>query len=154
MPEFRSLANVLAKIAPVEEALVPLPLADSTLALETAADVALSGARLMRAHLRELLDAALQDLLRDIACEIVGRELRLEPVELTQIVEAALEGYRAAIPLRVRVHPDDVACLNDVVIEVHGDSMLRRGDAHLELRDGSIDLSLGVRLERLLQRVR
>ena len=54
----------------------------------------------------------------------------------------------------MRVHPDDVACLNDILIEVHGDGKLKRGDAHLELRDGMIDLSLGVRLERLLQRTR
>jgi len=157
MPEFRTLASLLSR---VEEAASQLPAQQQ--AVEAAADsarvnakrveTALSGARLLRAHLREAVDEALDVLLCDIASEVVGRELQLQPVDLKQIVSTAVERYRFETPLRIRVHPEDAADLADVALDIICDKMLRRGDVILEVRDGAIDLSLGVRLERLLQR--
>jgi flagellar biosynthesis/type III secretory pathway protein FliH len=158
MPEFRTLASLFARIEepasekPAEQQTIEI--ADSAYENAKLVETALSGARLLRAHLRELADEALAALLADIASEVVGRELRLQPVDLRNIISAAVERYRFETPLRVRVHPEDAADLDDIALDVICDQVLRRGDAILELRGGAIDLTLGVRLERLLQRNR
>ncbi|MHB8592013.1 MAG: FliH/SctL family protein, partial [Vulcanimicrobiaceae bacterium] len=59
----------------------------------------------------------------------------------------ALARYFAEEPLRVRVHPDDAAALRDAPIAVEADPRLRRGDAAVDLRNGTVDASLGVRLD-------
>ncbi len=153
MPEFRTLVAVLSNVeASPQAAPEPAVIFDPTAAtVPEAIDIALSDARLMRAHLRETLEESFDDLLRDIASDVVGRELQLQPVEIKQIIVAAIDRYRAEMPLRTRVHPDDVAALRDLAIDVVPDGALKRGDAFLELRDGAVDLSLGIRLERLLE---
>jgi len=106
--------------------------------------------RLFRAHLMEALDAAIETLCNDIATEVVGRELRLAPAEIKAILQRALERYAAEGPVCIRVHPDD-ADLLACEIPLVGDCALRRGDAVLELRNGTIDASLGVRLDSVLR---
>jgi flagellar biosynthesis/type III secretory pathway protein FliH len=68
---------------------------------------------------------------------------------LRTIVAQGLERYRTE-PLHVRTHPDEVARLEGAGIPVIADDSLRTGDVVLETRYGSIDASLGIRLERLL----
>ena len=106
--------------------------------------------RYFRAHLREALENALATLLADISSEIVARELCVAPADISRIVSAAVERYEFETPLRVHVHPEDAPALGSCELPVHPDDTLRRGDAVLELRGGAIDLTLGVRLERLL----
>jgi flagellar assembly protein FliH len=114
-------------------------------------DDALAGVRRFRAMLGEALDAAAGELCRDIALEIAGRDLALADVEIATIVRRACERYAAHEPLAVRAHPDDAAALAQAY-RVVPDASLRRGDAVVEVRAGSIDATLGVRLQRLLER--
>ncbi len=103
--------------------------------------------RLFRARVAEAVDLAAATLLQDIAADVVGRELELAPVAIERIVDRALARYLAEEPLRVRVHPDDAAALRDAPIAVEADPRLRRGDAAVDLRNGTVDASLGVRLD-------
>lgn len=106
--------------------------------------------RLFHARIAESVEAAVETIALDIASEIVGRELQIAPVAIESIVRRALERYAASEPLRVRVHPDEA---RHVVLDVPvaGDSGLRRGDVFLELRCGTVDASLGVRLADVLR---
>jgi flagellar biosynthesis/type III secretory pathway protein FliH len=122
------------------------PAAYETLVADVCARV-----RRFRASLTEALDRSLADLLRDIAAEVIGRELQLAPSDLAAIVRRALERCVPDEVLAVHVHPAQIdACRLDV--PVVPDSQLRRDDATIALRSGSIDVRLGVRLERLLER--
>lgn len=105
--------------------------------------------RLFHARVTEAIENAVRTLCTDIAAEVVARELQLAPVELSDIIARALARYENESPLRVRVHPDDVPRLR-TPIPIVADAQLRRGDALLELRDGFVDVSLGVRLESVL----
>jgi flagellar biosynthesis/type III secretory pathway protein FliH len=113
---------------------------------------ALAEARRFRAALADAIDMAVEDLLRDIARSVLARELTLAPADLVAIVEAALERYAADVPLRVRAHPEEVQALARVGLPIHADPNLRRGDAAIDLRNGSIDASLVARLESVLSR--
>ncbi|HET9096143.1 MAG TPA: FliH/SctL family protein [Candidatus Baltobacteraceae bacterium] len=114
--------------------------------LELARDV-----RLFHARVIEAVEAAVETLVADIAADILGRELRLEPVDIEQIVDRALQRFAAEEPLRVRVHADDAGRLN-CGLPVAADMRLRPGDAVIELRNGSADASLGVRLAALVRK--
>ncbi|HEY8315107.1 MAG TPA: FliH/SctL family protein [Candidatus Baltobacteraceae bacterium] len=105
-------------------------------------------------HLREALERAVDVLLRDIAADVLARELRLAPADIGGIVERALLRYRNEEPLRIRVHPDDASAATHASIPIELDRKLRCGDAVIELRDGSVDASLGVRLADVLRRPR
>ena len=112
-------------------------------------DAALGEARRFRAALREALEAVRADLLRDVAADVLGRELRLAPVELEAIVERACARYRIDEPLAVRVSPGEGRSLGHR-FHVIEDAGLRAGDLQLEVRCGEIDARLGARLERVL----
>lgn len=114
--------------------------------LELARDV-----RLFHARVIEAVEAAVETLVADIAADVLGRELRLDPVDIEQIVDRALQRFAAEEPLRVRVHSDDAGRLN-CGIPVVADMRLRPGDAVIELRNGSADASLGVRLAALVRK--
>lgn len=114
---------------------------------EAAADV-----RRFRAALADALDAQLADLLGDIACDVLARELALAPADIAQIVAAALERFSAETPLRVRAHAADVPALADAGVPAMADASLRRGDAIVELQHGTIDARLGMRLAAVLER--
>lgn len=106
--------------------------------------------RLFQARVIEAVEAAVETLVGDIAADVLGRELLLAPADIDAIVDAALERFVSEEPLRVRVHPEDVPRLA-CGVPVVADAGLRPGDAVIELRRGSVDASLGVRLATLLQ---
>lgn len=108
--------------------------------------------RLFRARLEDELAIALDALLPDVAADVLGRELRLGAIDLQKIVTAAIARYAHEELLRVRVHPDDAASLSGLALGIVCDKTLRRGDAVLELRSGTIDATLGTRLETLLDK--
>ena len=101
--------------------------------------------RLFRAKAADALDAAVHEMLGDVAAEVLARELQLAPADIGRIVNRALKRFAAAEPLRVRVHPHDAQGLH-LALPIRPDESLRPGDAVIELRCGSIDASLGARL--------
>lgn len=108
--------------------------------------------RLFRARVIEAVEASVEMLVNDIAADVLGRELALAPADVEAIVDRALERFAREEPLRVRVHADDAAALR-CAVPVVTDARLRPGDAVIELRDGNVDASLGVRLETLVRAV-
>ena len=72
--------------------------------------------RLFRARIAEAVECAVGTLCRDIAAEVVGRELQLAPPEIGAIVRRALERYAAEGVTRVRAHPEDAAELSDELV--------------------------------------
>jgi flagellar biosynthesis/type III secretory pathway protein FliH len=154
MPEFVTLAAWLRPVpAPEEPAQEPeeeLTASPPEVSPEeeAIADV-LSGVRRFRAMLADALDRALLDLLRDIAVEVVGRELAYGAADLQSIVARALERAAPERPLAVYVHPTQ-RDLVQLDVPVIGDPQLRSDDVRIELHSGSIDARLGVRIEQVL----
>lgn len=102
--------------------------------------------RRFQAALAEALDAALDVLLRDLASDVLARELALAPAEVAAIAARALERYADESPVRVRAHPDETQLLDACGVPIVADSRLRRGDVEIDLHAGTIDATLGARL--------
>jgi flagellar biosynthesis/type III secretory pathway protein FliH len=155
MPEFVTLGAWLRPPAQAA-AIGPLAYDDEPVAEppvrpvddDVIADAA-SRARRFRAMLADALDRTLADLLRDIAAEVIGRELQCAPAELQHIVQRALERAADELPVSVRVHPSQLELLR-LDLPLVADARLRRDDVRIELRSGTIDASLGARLEQVL----
>jgi hypothetical protein len=134
--------------------------ASSPFAHGRASDIgaALRDARLFRARLADAFDDAATRLLRELASDVLARELRLAPCDLAELVRRA----RERLPVvRVRVAACDLAAC-DVVrvagmpsrdgdVAVVEDSALAGGDAIVELAGGALDARLGVRLATVLE---
>lgn len=115
-----------------------------------------SDIRHFRAHLADALDRAREKLLQDLACHVLARELSIKPVEIATLVSKLLEDFGETGHTAVRVHPDDLAQLRDIEMldcQVIPDVTLHRGDAMLELSDGTVDARLGVRLDNILRQL-
>ncbi len=110
--------------------------------------LAIRAARLFRAAIEDAVDGMCAELVREIAVDIVARELRLADVELAGIVRRLIAERFAEEPVRIRVAPCDagIRCELPVIC----DPALAGGDAILECRSGSIDARLGMRLGALL----
>jgi flagellar biosynthesis/type III secretory pathway protein FliH len=113
-------------------------------------DDALSSARRFRAALADALALSLERLVRDIACDVLARELALAPCDVATIAAHALERVLEERPVRVLVHPDDAAACEAIDLPVVCDAGLRAGDVVFDVRCGSIDSSLGARLDAIL----
>lgn len=111
----------------------------------------LAAVRRFRAALCDALDAALDELRRAIARDVLARELRLAPADVAAIAAGALERYAGERPLRLRVHPDDAAALATGDLNVVADAGLRRGDVAIDLHAGTIDATLGARLACVME---
>lgn len=153
---FRSLAATLLPPAPdigdvaieVAEELLQQQPEGSDSETDLARDV-----RLFHARLAEAVESAAERLLCDIACDVLARELQLAAVDIERIVDRALERYFTEQPVRIRVHPADAEGLR-CALPVVADPLLSRGDAVVELRDGCVDASLGIRLDTVLREFR
>ena len=160
MPEFVTLAAWLRPETPAidvpaqaDEPVAqapPAPLPSHEDADEAMFEVG-SRARRFRAMLDDVLERTLAELLRDIAAEVIGRELHCAPADVQRIVQRALERAADEHPVAVRVHPSQLERLQ-LDLPLIADERLRRDDVRIELRSGTIDASLGVRLEHLLAR--
>lgn len=136
--------------APTDESVaVDIPIEGGACAAD-----ALAGVRRFHAALADAVDASVDDLLRDIACDVLGRELMLAPADVACIAAAALRRYAEDSPVRLRAHPDETAALAGLNLPVVADCELRRGDVAVDLRAGSIDARLGTRLESVLESLR
>jgi flagellar biosynthesis/type III secretory pathway protein FliH len=114
---------------------------------DAAADIcaAVREARLFRARLADALDAAAARLIRELASEVLARELKLAPCDIDVLVRRIHE--RAPV-VRVRVAPADVPHLR--AAPCVADPALAAGDALVELHGGALDARLGVRLATVL----
>jgi len=106
--------------------------------------------RRFRAALADALEDARALLLRELAVDILGRELEIRAIDLRSIVARVCERYAIDAPVCVRVHPDDAAAIA-LRYAVVADTSLRRGDAVVEVSSGRIDARLGLRLDRVLR---
>jgi flagellar biosynthesis/type III secretory pathway protein FliH len=110
----------------------------------------LRAARRFRAALSDALEAALPQLLRAIAKDVLARELRLEPPETARVIAAALERAADDHVLAIRVHPNEHDAVARLGLATIADAALDPGDCRIELRSGTIDSSLQLRLETVL----
>ena len=102
-------------------------------------------ARLFRARLADAFDDALARLLRELAADVLARELRLAPCDVKDIARRVILG---APVVRVRVSPTET--VGDFGLPVVADPELHPGDAVFELTEGALDARLGVRLATVL----
>ena len=111
---------------------------------------AIARARRFRAALCDALEVAVHGMLRGIAHRVLGRELRLAPCDVANIVRGALARHAGDRPITVHAHRDDLADLEAAGMDCIGDETLLRGDVVLRVRSGTIDLRLRSRLDALL----
>jgi hypothetical protein len=109
--------------------------------------------RVFHARVIEAVETAVETLVEDIAADVLGRELLLAPCDIEAIVDRALARFSSEQALRVRVHAGDAARLQ-CAVPVVADERLRAGDAVIELRDGTVDVSLGTRLSTIVKALR
>ena len=102
--------------------------------------------------LADALDVVLANLLEDIAATVIGRELELAPVDIAAIVRGATARLEREAIVRIRGHASDATALDGTELKVVPDTRLRRGDAAIDVASGTIDASLGARLETVLAR--
>ncbi len=123
-------------------------------AAEAALGALFAQIRRTRAALEDACEARIERFLCDLGATILGRELRLAPADVGAIVNDALAELRCDLPLGVRVHPDDLPALHACELTAIPDATLRRGDVTIDVRHGSIDVSLGARFDALLDACR
>jgi hypothetical protein len=154
--EFRSLASLLRAQHDDPEDAAPFDEPEFTCEKITEEDASehdelelVRDVRLFHAHVMEAVDAAVDTLLARIANDVLARELALGPADVDAIVDRALARCASEEPLRIRVHPRDAARVR-CGVPVAPDERLVPGDAFVELRHGSIDASLAVRITAVL----
>ena len=111
---------------------------------------AIAEVKRFRAAVADAVDVAVDALLCDIAASVLARELEVAPANLREIVARACRRHANEPAVRVRAHPDEIAQLAESGNDTVADRALRRGDALLEVRAGTIDLTLGARLAAVL----
>lgn len=105
---------------------------------------------MFRARLREAFERERAALLSDLATDVLARELQLAPAEIGAIAARLMKDFSSETPVALRVHPGELASV-DVDVPVEGDPALRRGDAILVVRDGTLESRLGVRLDAVVR---
>jgi flagellar biosynthesis/type III secretory pathway protein FliH len=156
------MSVVDARFVPLEELLRPRPAVETAASPPVPDDVAvemvspppardmteaLRSARLFHATVADAVASACARLLRDVAADVLARELRLAPVDIAAIIGRVISECPDE-PVRVRVAPCDVhvACGFPVV----ADETLQAGDVIVEFVHGTVDARLGVRLADVL----
>lgn len=97
------------------------------------------------------------EIARLLAERIVGHAIAVEPETLEQMARTTAREVRGARQLRFLVHPDDVERIEHALREVattmpvtvEGNAALKRGDFELHTDAGTLNASLGARLELL-----
>jgi flagellar biosynthesis/type III secretory pathway protein FliH len=133
---------------PAGEPLAPLSRQEEALAEYSAT---FGAVRRFRAAVADALDMAVQQLLAEIAENVLARELRLAGADVAAIVAKTRERFSHERVLTVRIHPRDRDVLCGLEIEAVLDESLAPGDVIAELRSGTIDLRLRARLDNALE---
>ena len=116
---------------------------------ETKAE-AIRVARHFRAALADALANATATLIRELASEVLARELTITPCAIESLVARLASDHVSAGPLRLRISPFDRVTTCEFPIVV--DASIQAGDALLECTSGIVDARLGVRLSDVLDR--
>lgn len=111
----------------------------------------------LRARFRHEAEEEVVALSLAVARRILHRELSMSPDALLGLVKAALEKIEVREVHRVRVHPADVALVEQHLekmglprrVEVSGDSGLARGSAIFDSSRGALDSSVEIQLEEI-----
>ncbi len=82
--------------------------------------------------------------------EILARELQLAATDVRAIVAKTLERFGSERVLSIRVHPQALAALTGSPVAVVADAALADGDLMVELKSGTIDMTLKARVADLL----
>lgn len=154
MPEFIPLHHALRAepgppivVEPNEE---PSGVASSSAVVDGDLAETLGAVRRFRAAVADAADYAVQELLKDVAAHVLARELTVAPADLAAIVLRARTHLGRENILTVRAHPSETDALSRLDVNVFADPTLQLGDVAIDLRGGTIDLSLSVRLEAVL----
>ncbi|MBV8147686.1 MAG: hypothetical protein JO092_01185 [Candidatus Eremiobacteraeota bacterium] len=153
MPEFLPLHIALrprALSAPVSAPSPPREEPTSSFESEPEATAVAGEIRRFRAAVADAFEHEVESLLRDVACTVLARELELKPADIEVVVTQARRRHARERIIALRVHPADLEALKHFDLDVLADGTLHRGDVVLELKSGTIDLSLGVRLDAVL----
>lgn len=102
----------------------------------------------LRARAAEAFERKAEELLADLACAVLGRELRTDPADLRAIIEQMKGRMFDESPVVIRVSPEDAPYIQGPVV---ADPELGFGDLVFDTEDGQIDLRLGTRLAGLLR---
>ena len=152
--EFITLADLLRppplEPVPASETRAQPILPDAPRESDDSSYGAVSDARLFRAALAEALAHSAASLVRELASDVLARELNFAPCDMDALVARLLSDHRSASPLRVRISPHDRLSTNEFPVFI--DDSLQPGDAILECANGTIDARLGVRLADVIER--
>jgi hypothetical protein len=129
----------------------PAPLYSESEPPLTPEDEALHEIERFRAFALDAIERSLGRLVASLAEEVLGRELKLSPVDLQEITNRALRRYDREGPVRVRVSTVDLGAVR-TELPVVADADLREGDLIVEVRDGTLDARMHVRLDCVLRR--
>jgi flagellar biosynthesis/type III secretory pathway protein FliH len=126
----------------------------------------LAGARAVAARSRAGAESELRALAVHIAERILGRELKLSPDALTDIIGEALRHAGDPRELVLRVHPDDLAavergkprlverCRSAHAVVLRADESVGRGGCIIETELGVVDARLSTQLEAIERALR
>jgi hypothetical protein len=108
-------------------------------------------ARLRLAAL-DAYDRAARRLLRTLADDVLGRELRAAPADVGALAARALEAFAECEPVALVLAPGDVERVR-VPLPTRVDAALAPGDFAIEVRDGAFESPLRLRFDAALERV-
>ncbi|MCC7369078.1 MAG: hypothetical protein IT306_11685 [Chloroflexi bacterium] len=107
------------------------------------------------------LESEIVDLVLGVSEKVIGREARLDPQIVVNVVRSALNEIHDATEVRIRAHPDDVAILDlrwqEMLprrvaerSELLADEAVERGGVVVETQIGYVDSQLKSRLQQIV----
>ncbi len=106
---------------------------------------------LLRVAALDAFERSAARALRELATEVLGRELALAPFDIEALVARALEAFAGAVPIRLVLSPADAIRVR-VALPVRVDAALQAGDTIVEVGDGAFESLALFRLERIVSR--
>ena len=106
--------------------------------------------RRFRAAVADALEVAVQQLLAEIAENVLARELELGSRRCGRHRGKDARAGQGRKIVAVRIHPRDREALGELAVDAVLDDTLVPGDIVAELRSGTIDLRLRARLDKAL----
>ncbi|MBV9104382.1 MAG: hypothetical protein JO060_12400 [Candidatus Eremiobacteraeota bacterium] len=105
-----------------------------------------SAIALARLAATEAFQRASHRVLESFARDVLARELQLASADVAALVKTALKSLAAEEPVALLVSSDDLHRFSTCDVPLRADPSLVPGDLVVELRDGSIDARLNVRV--------